>query len=131
EAFAGIPAGLLRGGREALLAEQGDGLLDVPVARDEGVLAIHESGARALAKLLDRRGGDVCHVLRVLLFSVDGGPSGPRLGRRGAGRRRGRAARISGRVRARTGSAGGGLGLLGRFARELGGDLVGGRLGRG
>src|SRR6185436_215755 len=62
EALAGVAARLLRGRRETALAEQDDGLLDVTVSLDEGVLAVHEARAGPLAQLLDRRGRDVCHV---------------------------------------------------------------------
>ncbi len=62
EALAGLPAGLLGGGGEALLAQGGDGLLDVAVGVLEGALAVHEAGAGALAQFLDRLGRD-CHLV--------------------------------------------------------------------
>ena len=65
---------LLKLSGEALLAKPGDGLLDVAVACDEGVLAVHEAGTGPLPEVLDRCGGDLCHVVGSLLCADDGGP---------------------------------------------------------
>src|SRR6476646_2967456 len=126
EALAGIAARLLRGRGETALTKQGDGLVEVAVRLDERVLAVHEAGAGALAQLLDARGRDVRHVVRVLLcrFAAPAGGRGWGVVRLGV---TGRAAPAGGRG----GSAGGRLLLLGGFAGELRGDLLGCRLGRG
>src|ERR1044072_803061 len=49
----GDAAGLLGGARQPLRAQHVDRLLDVALALEEGVLAVHHAGAGALAKLLD------------------------------------------------------------------------------
>ena len=67
EALAGLAARLLRGRGEPALAQDRDRLLEVAIGLDERVLAVHEAGAGALAQLLDARGRDVRHVVRVLL----------------------------------------------------------------
>ena len=125
EALAGVAAGLLRGRGETPLAKQGDGLVEVAVGLDERVLAVHEAGAGALAQLLDARGRDVRHVRSGSPVSVRGRLVAAAGAWFGCGDRRAlghRARRISRRRR---------LLLLGGFAGELRGDLLGRRLGRG
>ena len=124
EALARLAAGLLGGRREALLAEERDGLVEVAVGLGQGALAVHEAGAGPLAQLLDQLRRDVRHACSCLLFSR----------RRVAARRAvvvwswwlaaGRAGRSAGRA-----AAGRRRRLLGRLAGELGGDLLGRRLG--
>src|SRR5207302_1576986 len=70
-ALGGLAAGLLRSLRKALLADQLDGLVDVAGRVDQGALAVHHPGARALAKLLDEGGGDLRHD-RTSSVSVSG-----------------------------------------------------------
>src|SRR5262249_36328879 len=60
-ALGGLASGLLRGLREALLADELDRLLHVPAGLDESALAIHHPRAGALAELLDLAGGDLGH----------------------------------------------------------------------
>ena len=62
EALAGVAAGLLGGRREALLAQQRDGLVEVAVGLGQGALAVHEAGAGPLAQLLDQLRRDVRHA---------------------------------------------------------------------
>src|SRR5262249_18828486 len=52
---------LLRGLREALLADELDRLFHVPAGLDERALAVHHPRAGALAELLDLAGGDFGH----------------------------------------------------------------------
>ena len=53
EALAGVAAGLLRRGGEALLAQLRDGLVHVAAGLLERALAVHHAGAGPLAQLLD------------------------------------------------------------------------------
>src|SRR5580704_7165721 len=55
EPFGGDPAGLFRGGREALLAQPVDGRLDIAAAVAERALAVHHPGAGLVAQFLDQR----------------------------------------------------------------------------
>src|SRR5579859_7581071 len=57
----GLAAGPLGGLREALLADDLDGGVDVALGVDERALAVHHPGARALAELLDEAGRNLGH----------------------------------------------------------------------
>src|SRR5579859_422167 len=70
-ALGGLAAGLLRGVREALLANHLDGGVDVALGVDERALAVHHPRARALAKLLDEAGRNLGHD-RTSSVSVSG-----------------------------------------------------------
>ena len=61
-ALVGLTAGLLDGLGHTHLTENVDGLLDVAIGLDEGLLALHHRGIGHLAELLDERGGDLSHV---------------------------------------------------------------------
>ena len=61
-AFVGLAAGLLDSLGHAHLAKDVDGLLDVAIGLDEGLLALHHRGVGHLAELLDERGGNLSHV---------------------------------------------------------------------
>ena len=51
QALAGLPVGLLGRGGDAALAQEQDGLVDVPARLLQGALAVHEACARLLAQL--------------------------------------------------------------------------------
>ena len=59
-AFLGFTAGLLGGGRGALLAEDRFGGGEIALRFDEGFLAVHHARAGFVAELLDEFGGDFC-----------------------------------------------------------------------
>ena len=67
ETFGGDAAGLLGGLREALLAQQIDGLLHVAAGLLQRRLAIHHARAGAFAQLLDHLRVDFGHI-GILLF---------------------------------------------------------------
>ena len=61
QALGGDPAGLLRGGGQALLAQPVHGLLEIARDLAQRPLAIHHAGAGLLAQFLDERSGDLSH----------------------------------------------------------------------
>src|SRR5450759_3681555 len=81
EAIAHFAVALLGGRGQAALAEEDYGLLEIAVRLFEGVLAVHETGAGALAKLLDVARGEVRHGwVRLLSGSVGGALAAGRAG---------------------------------------------------
>ena len=62
-ALVGVAAGALDGLGDAHGAQDVDGLLEVALGLDEGLLALHHRGVGHLAELLDERGGNLSHVL--------------------------------------------------------------------
>jgi hypothetical protein len=72
QAVAGLAAGLLRGGREPLLAEDVHRLLDIATGLLERLLAVERASAGALAEILDlfRSDGQVKQP-PFLMYTVD------------------------------------------------------------
>ena len=60
-ALVGVAAGALDGLGDAHGAEDVNGLVDVAICLDEGLLALHHRGVGHLAELLDEGGGNLCH----------------------------------------------------------------------
>src|SRR4051794_7719224 len=78
-ALGGLAAGELRGAGDALLAQPGDGRVDVAPGLLEGLLAVHHPRARLVAQGLDVLGGDglvahFAHFASSLVFCWSLGP---------------------------------------------------------
>ena len=69
-ALGGDTAGLLGGGGETLLAQEVDGLVHVAVALDERLLAVHHTGAGALAQFLNQGSSNISHNIFLQLRSI-------------------------------------------------------------
>ena len=136
EALAGVATGLLGRRGQAALAQQRDRLVEVAVRLGQRLLAVHEPGAGPLAQFLDQLRRDVRHesacscsfavarAHRVRPWVGWCRPVASAL----------RRSRSAASTRDRPGgpaavSPRGVLGLLGRFAGEFGGDLLGAGLG--
>ena len=61
DAFVRGAAGFLVGAGDALLAEDGLSLLQIPTGLGQGVLAIHHARVGAVTEGLDDGGADFCH----------------------------------------------------------------------